>query len=259
MARWIAWVFFVATLYLIVAEGVRPWIALPELDDVGFTLVFVVFALAHCWASEGPRRTLLFFALAAVVSYALEELGVRTGLVYGAYHYSDQLGFKLDRVPVLIPLAWFMMIYPSWAVARALLRGTDVDSPAGIGLQALVAALVMTAWDSVMDPGMATAGTWVWERGGPYFGVPLRNYAGWILTTFIVYCGAGLLWRGARGERRPDVTFAALPVVVYAAYALAYITPKHLPALQVVALFAMGTPALVALARLVLPTRATGK
>ncbi|MGD1066862.1 MAG: carotenoid biosynthesis protein [Vulcanimicrobiaceae bacterium] len=253
--RGVAIVFFVAVLYLIVADGLAPWIALPQLDSVGFTLVFVVFALAHCWAAYGARRTLVFFLAAAIISYALEEAGVHTGAIYGPYHYGDMLGWKIDRVPVLIPLAWFMMIYPSWIVARAILRGAAVDSPVGIVLQALVAALIMSAWDSVMDPGMAAAGNWVWEAGGPYFGVPLRNYAGWVLTTFLVYCVAGVLWRGG-GRRAPqvDAGFAALPVIIYAAYALAYVTPKHLPALQIVALFAMGTPALIALARIGLPT-----
>ncbi len=46
---------------------------------------------------------------------------VRTGLVFGAYHYSDMLGIKLGHVPVLIPLGWFMMIYPSRVVAKAIL------------------------------------------------------------------------------------------------------------------------------------------
>jgi putative membrane protein len=251
VVRGIAVVFFVAMVYLIAAEGLAPWIALPQLDNVGFTLVFVVFALAHCWAVAGGRRTLVYFLAAAVISYALEEVGVHTGLVYGPYHYSDALGVKLDVVPVLIPLAWFMMIYPSWSVARAILRGVDVDSIGGVVVQALIAALVMSAWDAVMDPSMSAAGVWVWQQGGPYFGVPLRNYVGWIVTTFIVYCVAGVLWRRPRVEERG--LFAALPVILYAVYALAYLTPKHLPALQVVALFAMGTPALIALARVALP------
>ena len=32
-----------------------------------------------------------------------------------------------------------------------------------------VAAIVMTAWDVVMDPGMSAAGNWIWENGGSYF------------------------------------------------------------------------------------------
>jgi putative membrane protein len=243
-------VLFAAIIYLIAAEAVRPWVALPSLGNIGFTLVFVLFAVLHCARCEGWGRTGVFFATAAIVSYLLEEAGVRTGLIYGRYHYSDQLGPKLGDVPVLIPLAWFMMIYPSWVTARALLRGVNTRSAVGIAALALVAAIVMTAWDTVMDPGMSAAGNWIWEKGGGYFGVPLRNYAGWLLTTFLVYCGAGLIWRvpGLRREgARVAAGFAALPVIVYAVHGVRYVTAGRIAALHVVALFAMVLPGLVAL------------
>ncbi|MGD0892824.1 MAG: carotenoid biosynthesis protein [Terracidiphilus sp.] len=252
------WVLFAATVYLIGAEAVRPWLALPGLGNIGFTLVFVSFAVLHCGRCEGWTRTGLFFATAAVVSYLLEETGVRTGLVYGPYHYSDMLGPKLGHVPVLIPLAWFMMIYPSWVTARALLRGVNTRSAAGIAALALVAALVMTAWDTVMDPGMAAAGNWVWEQGGAYFGVPLRNYFGWVLTTFLVYCGAGLIWRltasqiAGRRDAAGGVSgvFAGLPAIVYTVHGVRYVTAGRIEALHVVALFAMVLPGLAALMHL---------
>jgi uncharacterized membrane protein len=256
----LVWAFFAAIFYLIAVEALGPWVSLPGLGNIGFTVVFVLFSVLHCARCEGWRRTGLFFATAAIVSWLLEETGVRTGLVYGPYHYSDLLGFKLGHVPILIPLAWFMMIYPSWAVARVLARGVDARSPAGIAALALIAAMVMTAWDTVMDPGMAAAGNWVWERGGPYFGVPLRNYFGWLLTTFLVYLGAGLIWRNTKSNApstariepgSPDATisqvFAALPIIVYAEFALRYVTAGSIQALHVVALFAMGFPALLAL------------
>ena len=251
----LVWILFAAVIYLIGVEAVGPWLTLPGLGNIGFTLVFVLFAVLHCARCEGWVRTGLFFAMAAVISYLLEEAGVRTGLIYGPYHYSDLLGPKLGDVPVLIPLAWFMMIYPSWVTARALLRGVDKRGAAGIAALALVAAIVMTAWDTVMDPGMAAAGKWVWERGGAYFGVPLRNYLGWLLTTFLVYCGAGLIWRQTEsraakvgaGARGVTLTFAAFPVIVYAVYAVRYVTAGSIHALHVVALFAMGLPGLLAL------------
>ena len=60
-------------MYLILAEAVWPWFELPTLENVGFTLVFVLFALIHCTALEGLRRTALFFATSSVVSYLMEE------------------------------------------------------------------------------------------------------------------------------------------------------------------------------------------
>ncbi|MGC2621260.1 MAG: carotenoid biosynthesis protein [Acidobacteriaceae bacterium] len=248
---------FAAIMYLILVEMVSPWLNLPGLGNIGFTLFFVLFSLVHCCATEGPRRTGLFFAVSAIVTYAMEEIGVRSGLIFGAYHYSSSLGVKLGHVPVLIPLGWFMMIYPAQRVARAILPRLDTRSLPGIAALAALAALVVTAWDLVMDPAMSTIGrNWVWEKGGAYFGVPRHNYAGWLLTTFIVYALVGVLWRSttpqtaqqtAPSSTFPGRTFAALPVIVYAFFALRYIATNEYPALQVVAVFSMGTPALIAL------------
>jgi uncharacterized membrane protein len=259
--RWIraaSWLFFVAIMYLILGEAVARWFALPILGNVGFTLIFVVFSLTHCTALEGLARTSLFFAISAIVSYLMEEIGVRTGLIYGVYHYSDLLGPKLGHVPVIIPLAWFMMIYPSWMVARALVRGVDTRSMLGRTALAAVAACVMTAWDVVMDPGMAAAGNWVWEQGGAYFGVPHRNYLGWLATTFLVYWMASWLWRDNEQKPAATRTFEALPVIVYSFFAVRYLTPSRFPALQIVAAFSMGMPALVALIQICLNHNAGG-
>lgn len=241
------WIFFAAISYFILAEALAPWIDLPGLGNIRFTLVFVLFALLHCAAQEGWARTGVFFAVSAVISFLLEEAGVRTGLIFGPYHYSDMLGAKLGHVPVLIPLAWFMMIYPSWRVAQAILAPARAPSLKAIASLALAAAFVMTAWDTVMDPGMAASGNWTWENGGPYFGVPLHNYFGWLLTTFLVYVITGLLWRGVRRSGSVSASFAFLPVIVYSLFALRYVLSNQIGALKLVALFSMGFPALLAL------------
>lgn len=249
IVRVLSVVFFVAIMYLILAEAAEPWFKLPMLGNIGFVLFFVLFSVFHCWAVEGPKRTALFFAVSAIVTYAMEETGVRTGLIFGAYHYSDMLGIKLGHVPVLIPLGWFMMIYPSRVVAKAILRTIDARSVAGITVLAALSAMVMTGWDLVMDPAMSTLGkNWVWEKGGIYFGVPGRNYLGWLLTTFLVYWLVGLLWRADEGKgTAPTSIFAALPVIVYAFFAVRYVATNSFPPLQAVAVFSMGLPAFVAL------------
>jgi uncharacterized membrane protein len=253
MTRWIrvaAWVLFAGVMYLILTEAAGPWLQLPGLGNVGFTVIFVLFALVHCAALEGWRRTGIFFAVSAVVSYLMEDIGVQTGFVFGKYHYGALLGAKLGHVPVLIPLAWFMMIYPSWMVARAILSDIDFRTFKGITVLAVVAGFVMTGWDVVMDPGMAAAGNWVWERGGAYFGVPRHNYLGWLATTFIVYWIAGWLWRGGKASVAVTRWFAALPVIVYAFFAVRYVAENRIAALQLIAMFSMGVPALVGVIRL---------
>ena len=188
------------------------------------TVILTVFGLSHAWYSLGGRLTALFFVISAVVSYALEEGGVATGLVYGGYHYTDYLGAKLGHVPVLIPLAWFMMIYPSYVIASLIVARRPAGTGPGLrGLLAAAAAsaVVMTVWDLVVDPILSGSlnrqPAWIWESGGAYFGVPIQNYVGWLVTTFIVYVvyRAAEQRLGLRTAGPMTWRVAAMPVLAY--------------------------------------------
>jgi len=86
------------------------------------TLVGFTFALLHAGQREGWRRALRLLALVFAVSLLFESVGVATGLVYGPYHYTNKLGsLFLGLVPYLIPVAWFMMSYPSFVIADRLI------------------------------------------------------------------------------------------------------------------------------------------
>jgi uncharacterized membrane protein len=161
-------------------RGISPYLT-PLSTLVGFS-----FALVHAGQRMGWNRTLGLLACVFVISLTFESVGVATGLVYGPYHYSLKLGpLFLGLVPFLIPLAWFMMMYPSFVIADWLV-------PVQKHLQriltvAAVGGLVMTAWDLVMDPVMVRGGHWIWEVNGAYFGIPLQNFWGWWLTTFVTF------------------------------------------------------------------------
>jgi uncharacterized membrane protein len=222
---------------------------IPSTGNVGYTLIFSGFALSHCCASLGKRRTLAFFTISAIVSWILEEVGVSTGWVYGHYHYSNLLGPKLGLVPAIIPLAWFMMIYSSWVIASALVGSTTQDASERVLSRSIVASMVMTSWDTVMDPGMSRAGNWVWETGGSYFGVPIHNYLGWLATTFIVYLLFGMASRYIRptsANAGASRYFLALPVVCYAMVAIDHLIVQSVPELRVVDVFTMGFATLLA-------------
>jgi uncharacterized membrane protein len=256
MSRIVSWVFFVLLTYLLVASLLSRLLPLPTLGNIGFTLVFTAFSASHAWASLGGRRTLAFFALTASVSWLFEFAGMATGAVYGPYHYGGGLGAKLGGVPAIIPLAWFMMIYPSWQMAGILLGDARGRPWAALAARGWIAAMVMTMWDTVMDPPMAAAGAWVWEERGAYFGVPLHNYLGWLATTFTVYVLAGVLLRALRGPSSPvERGFRFLPVVIYALMASTYLTPRRLETLEplrLVAAFTMGFASILSLLRLAL-------
>lgn len=238
-------------------------VVLPPLPETTMvvTLTAWVFSLCHAAYTLGGRQALIFFAIGAAISWLLEEIGVATGAIYGAYHYTDALGPKLGYVPLLIPVAWFMMIYPSHVIAN--LVGTG--KPAGVGggaariawLSAL-GAMTMTAWDLLIDPGMSSPPdqAFVWERGGPYFGVPLQNFIGWLLTAFLIYLVYRMVERkiGVQPMAAEKTSVAALPLVAYGLIMFSGLIPgvTAIDALRIIALFVMGFPLLAAAGRLVM-------
>lgn len=147
------------------------------------TLAFFVFAVAHASDRLGTRTMLVFLICTLVVSFVFETIGVLTGWIYGPYYYTERSGFKLGVVPVLVPLAWFMMMYASNTLAEVIADGASGQAMRGRlgwagGLAwnawlALLAAMAMTAWDLGMDPQMVASGHWVWTQGGAYFGIPV--------------------------------------------------------------------------------------
>lgn len=199
---------------------IRPLLGLPFVPPllVLSTLALFGFSVGHAVWSLGGRLTLLFLGLTFSISLLFESVGVLTGWVYGPYHYTDRLGVKVfGLVPVLIPIAWFMMIYPSHVLVERL-----VGNPRGSSLGRTVwlaglSALAMTAWDLVMDPIMVASDHWVWEVKGAYFGIPVQNYAGWLATTFSIY----LLYRLIASRRAPQSggassrRFRNLPLLAY--------------------------------------------
>lgn len=211
------WTIYALTMVYFVIQG--P-LGLPFLAPLLILSTWALFgfSVGHAVWSLGGRHTLIFLGLTFGISLLFESVGVATGWVYGPYHYTDQLGLKIfGLVPAIIPIAWFMMIYPAHVLVEHLTgarRGSTLWQTAWL---AGLSALAMTAWDLVMDPTMVASGHWVWEVEGNYFGVPAQNYAGWLVTTFLIY----LLYRLYARQRRPhgwgptSRRFQLLPLMAY--------------------------------------------
>ncbi len=141
---------------------------------------FITLSRAKGW---GLRYAVLTVALIAPAAWAVEYIGHTTGFPFGAYVYTERLQPQIGGVPVLIPFAWLMMLPPAWAAARLILG----DIPGIRGRLAFIgmSAITFTVWDLFLDPQMVLWNLWVWADPGAlhYVGIPLSNYAGWLLAS----------------------------------------------------------------------------
>lgn len=150
---------------------------------IGITLSAVLQActvLAVLFSAWRVVRTLWTAVAVVSLAWLAEFIGSTTGFPFGAYHYTDFLQPQLGGVPLLIPLAWLMMLPPAWAVAQCL--AGSKSRLAFIGWS----ALALTAWDLFLDPQMVAWGLWRWAEPGGYFGIPWLNFLGWLLAVGLI-------------------------------------------------------------------------
>lgn len=174
-----AWLFSLIALPI-----VNVWWGLPAVTW-GISLSVVLqaglglFILQQAW---GWVRTLRAALIVAALGLVIEAIGTATGLPFGRYTYTEALQPQLAHVPLLIPLAWLMMMPPAWAVAQRIAGPGPASRLSFIGLS----ALAMTAWDLFLDPQLVAWGFWVWAEPGGYFGIPWLNFFGWALTAALM-------------------------------------------------------------------------
>jgi putative membrane protein len=155
----------------------------PVLASIGVLLQLsaALLVLARAWSL---RRVLAVGLTVVMITWVAEWLGTSTGLLFGRYRYTALLQPQIMAVPVLIPLAWMMMLPPAWAIASAV-----IDPRRRLAFAAF-SAVAFTAWDLYLDPQMVARGLWAWESQTAmpfaYYGIPGANFLGWLLTAFLV-------------------------------------------------------------------------
>jgi putative membrane protein len=163
--------------------------------------ILVAFAaLALFLVRHVGTRWLPAFAALFAMSLGSELAGTTVGLPFGPYSYTDGLGFKvLGHVPLLIPLSWFFMALPSYAIARS-----RYPTARQTGKRIVLGSFILLCWDLALDPAMSLVTKyWVWETAGAYYGMPLLNLVGWYATGLVLMATLALLKADAWLVRLP--------------------------------------------------------
>ena len=175
------------------------------------------FGLIHASRIYRWKGGLVFADLSMGIGFVFESLSLRTGFPFGHYHFTEVMGPKVFEVPVLLALAYVGMGYVAWVLA--LIIGSQTEGRLeGARLVAvpMIASFIMAAWDLSQEPDWATVDkAWIWEDGGPYFGVPISNFVGWYLTAYVFY-QLFAVYVGERDVPHQPAIYWRLPIMFYA-------------------------------------------
>ncbi len=155
---------------------------------ISVVVLFAAASLAHAANSAGVRTALTVLAVAAGCGLTSELIGVATGFPFGDYAYAGTLGPSIAGVPLIIGLAWVMMAWPAFLLGRRLAAG--LRGPWRRVAVAAAGGVALASWDLFLDPQMTAAGHWAFADPSPGLpmvpGVPLTNYAGWLLVSVLI-------------------------------------------------------------------------
>lgn len=159
---------------------------------------FIAAFLLAAGRDLGWARTLLLAAWVAPLAWVSEFTSTRIGIPFGLYHYTEttrEQELFVANVPMMDSLSFTFLVYAAFCLARGALRGRQAP-PAVI---ALASGVLMMLLDVVVDPVAVRGDQWflghifAYAEPGLFFGVPVANFAGWIVVGAL---GAGgyLFW-----------------------------------------------------------------
>ncbi len=157
-----------------------------------YVLLFLLAFLVAAVRDLGAGRALIFLFWAWAVAFVAEYASTRVGIPFGLYHYTGLTrGVELyvSNVPFFDSLSFAFLAYAAFCLSRRTLGARQ-----GVGVVCL-AGILMMLLDVVVDPLAVRGDRWFLGRvfsypaGGAYFGVPLSNFAGWVLVGWAIVGG----------------------------------------------------------------------
>lgn len=173
-----------------------------------FLAAYLVAAVMHL----GWRTTIWFTVIGYLISFASEVSSINTGFPYGWYYYIDATKNRelwIAGVPFFDSLSYVFLAYCSYATALLVIspvkawRGNLVTLETRAirkSLSVLVlASLFQVFLDIIIDPVALQGKRWFlgqiygYRETGVHFGVPLSNYAGWLVTSICLVLALQLI------------------------------------------------------------------
>lgn len=121
------------------------------------------------------KQFLLFFVLIFALGFMAEWTGIHKGWLFGNYTYGDTLGIKLNGIPLIIGVNWFLLVYS----AGVLIQQTRLKN---IWLRIVTGAITLVLLDILIEPVAIRFNYWHWDNNI----IPVKNYLCWLLLSGIL-------------------------------------------------------------------------
>jgi len=214
----------------------------------------ISIAVLHAIYHIGLKGAGLFFSVVIAIEWCCEQINVSfDGIVFGHVIYKDALlGPKLGDIPLVVPLAFAALCWPTYVLINLILKNSVVfrdrdEKIWSVMWRCLLYAMANASWSFAVEPACLKMGFYYYTAhvGDPntFFGVPMSEFRGWTVMAFFqffIFFGLLAPRLNLPAERPVHRLVDAAPLILFGGFA-AFLTlnPIH-SAIGAVTLWTMG-------------------
>ena len=170
-----------------------------------YVFIFMLIYILGCTLHLGFKRTVLFGLAGYGIAWLSEFSSIHIGIPYGDYFYIEQTRGReiwVLGVPLIDSMSYVFLAYASYSVALLVssplmrlgktLYVLETRAIRSSGFVRILAAALFVYLDIIIDPVALCGSRWFlgqlygYPHGGAYFGVPISNFAGWLIVGFLM-------------------------------------------------------------------------
>lgn len=138
-----------------------------------FTLLLTGGTVLFFSQKNTDNKMLFWVIITYSITFTLEVIGVKTGLIFGNYSYGKTLGLNLFEVPLIIGFNWVLVVMGAIQLSKKLFNDYFFI--------ALFTGIFAVIFDFFLEPIAIRLDYWSWEGNH----VPLQNYIAWFVIAFM--------------------------------------------------------------------------
>jgi len=146
-----------------------------------FPIIFALPMFYTLFRYYSFATTFSLLIILSIFALGIETVGVLTGFPYGQFFYTDLFAYKLfDVTPIIVPFGWIPIVVGAYHLTQRLNVGS-------LKKNYVLFIMFILLTDAIVDPGAVRLGMWGYREVGVYYGIPVSNFLGWILSGTIAY------------------------------------------------------------------------